>query len=72
MPTYINKKGFTLVEVMVSLAIFGLAFAILLTFLFQGMRFQTFASEQQVQVESARRSAQTMVKELRQAEPGDP
>lgn len=66
-----NKTGFTLVEALVALAIFGIILAILSNFLLQGMRFQTFASEQQQQVEFARSSAQTMVKELREAEPGD-
>ncbi len=71
MLTKTKKTGFTLVETLVALTIFSLALAALLTFFFQGLRFQTFATEQQQQVEYARRSAQTMVKELRDAAPGD-
>lgn len=65
------RKGISLIETIVSLSIFSLALAILYTFFVQGFRFEAFATEQQLQIESARRSLRTMVKELREASAGD-
>jgi len=67
----IQYTGFTLIEAVVALSIFGMTLAVLSAFLSQGMRFQKFTGEQQQQVEYARSSAQTMVKELRGAAPAE-
>lgn len=67
----LNIKGVSLIEAMVSLAIFSMALALLYIFYIQGSRIDRFSSEQYQAVESARRGLKTMVKELREASAGD-
>ncbi|MDP3964103.1 MAG: prepilin-type N-terminal cleavage/methylation domain-containing protein [bacterium] len=66
-----SNAGISLVEAIVSLAIFSLVLTLVYTFFTQGNRIQSYNNEQQLAVQSARRGVQTMVKELREASTGD-
>jgi type II secretory pathway pseudopilin PulG len=61
----------TIVETMVSLAIFSLAMAILYNFYLQGIGSQRYTNEQAQAVNSLRQGTETMVRELREARYGD-
>ncbi len=66
-----NQKGVSLIEAMISLAVFSMALAMLYIFYVQGSEIDRYSSEQYQAVESARRGLKTMVKELREASAGD-
>ncbi len=66
-----KKEGFTLVESLVTLAIFSLILGAVLMGAFYILRDYSYGSEQSQAVEEARRGLETMIKELREAMPGD-
>lgn len=66
-----NQTGVTLVELLVALAIFAIASIIVWAFITNSYKLQNFTFEQSSAITEARRGVETMVKELREALPGD-
>ncbi len=71
----INKKknlsGITLIELLVALGIFVFASIMIWSFINNSYKLQNFTFEQSSAITEARRGIETMVKELREALPGD-
>lgn len=67
----ISKRGFTLIEAIVTIAIFIFALGAVIGFIVMGYRGQAYALQQSVAINEARRGIETMVKELREAKMGD-
>lgn len=65
-----SSAGFTLMETLVSVAIFSLALALLYNFFTQSVGSQRYTNEQALAVSSLRQGMETMVKELREASNG--
>lgn len=65
------KLGFTLIETIVTVAIFIFALGAVATFIIMGYRGQAYTLEQSSAINEARRGIETMVKELREARIGD-
>jgi len=65
------KKGFTLLESIITIFIFILAFGAAVGFVIWIYRFQSFTWEQSIAIEEARRGIETMVKEIREATYGE-
>ncbi|MBU4360349.1 prepilin-type N-terminal cleavage/methylation domain-containing protein [Candidatus Parcubacteria bacterium] len=66
-----KNKGFTLLELIVAISIFVLATFAVSAFIVQSFRAQNFSLEQSGAITEARRGIETLVKELREALPGD-
>jgi type II secretory pathway pseudopilin PulG len=66
-----NQLGITLVELLVALSVFVVASIIIWSFINNSYRLQNFTFEQSSAITEARRGIETMVKELREALPGD-
>ncbi len=64
-------KGFTLIETIVTITIFTLAMGAVSGFIVMAYRTQSFSWEQSLAIGEARRGIETMVKEIREARPGD-
>ncbi len=64
-------KGFTLVEVLVTIFAFCLVMGAATAFLLMFYRTHSFEWEQSIAVNEARKGIETMVKEIREARPGD-
>ena len=64
-------KGFTLVESIITIFIFVLAFGAAVGLVIWIYRFQSFTWEQSIAIEEARRGIETMVKEIREATYGE-
>jgi Tfp pilus assembly protein PilW len=66
-----NQIGLTLMEILVSLGIFLLINALIWMFVKQSYFFQSFVFEQTTSINEAQRGVETMIKEIREAVPGD-
>lgn len=66
-----NQAGLTLMEILVSLGVFLLINALVWMFVKQSYFFQSFVFEQTTSINEAQRGVETMVKEIREAVPGD-
>ncbi len=64
-------KSFTLIETIVAIAIFTLAFGALMGFIVMAYRVHGYAWQQAIAIGEARKGIETMVKEIREARPGD-
>lgn len=73
MPTR-NRKfltGFTLIETIVAIFVFSLAMGAVTGFIIMAYRTHGFEWQQSIAIDEARRGIETMVKEIREARPGD-
>lgn len=66
-----KQTGFTLVEILVTIGIFVLVSIILWSFIINSYKVQNFSMEQADAITEAQRGVETLVKELREALPGD-
>jgi len=66
-----NNYGITLIELLTAISVFVLASFIVSVFIIQSFKVQNFSLEQSSAITEARRGVETMVKELREALPGD-
>lgn len=64
-------KGFTLIETIVTIFIFALAMGAVTGFIVMAYRTYSYTWEQSIAIDEARRGIETMVKEIREARPGD-
>ncbi len=71
MYTYHTKRAFTLVEIIVVLAIIGIVFAEVVNFQVNVVRYNKSAGESLQSAQDARSILRTMVKELRSVRPGN-
>jgi len=71
MSTIHKKNAFTLLEVLVVLAIFSMVAIALGTFINQGFRVSLFGNQQNQAIDEAQNGISTMVKEIREAGYGD-
>jgi type II secretory pathway pseudopilin PulG len=67
-PTF--KKGFTLIETIVTISVFFLIFGLITTFIVSNYRTQGYAKEQAQAVDEARRGIEVMVRDIRGAKIG--
>jgi len=65
------KKGFTLIETLVAIAVFVLAMGAVTGFIVTAYRTQSYTWQQSQTIGEARRGVETMVKEIREARFGD-
>jgi prepilin-type N-terminal cleavage/methylation domain-containing protein len=65
------KTGFTLIEVLVTMAIFVLAMGAITGFAITSYRSQAYTFQQSTAINEAKRGIETMVKEIREAKIGD-
>lgn len=65
------KKGLTLIETLMTIAIFTLAMGIISGFLVMGYKTQSYTWQQSLAISEARKGIETMVKEIREARLGD-
>jgi prepilin-type N-terminal cleavage/methylation domain-containing protein len=66
-----TKNGFTLIETLMAIAIFGILWGIMSAFIITLYRSQEHSMDQAVAVDEARRAADIMAKEIRQARDAD-
>lgn len=66
-----NLKGFTLIEVMVTVAVFTVTMGILVGFIIYSYRGQSYVFQQAQAIGEAQRGIGTMVREIREARPGE-
>ncbi len=66
-----NNQGLTVLEIVVAMGIFVIASIMVAGFIIQNFKAQNFSLEQSASINEARRGIETMVKELREALPGD-
>lgn len=64
------SNGFTLVEMIVTIAVFGLAMLAVAGFIILGFRTNSYAFQQSQAIDEARRGVETMAKEIREARAG--
>jgi len=64
-------RGITLIETLVTIAIFVLIMGVVIGFIFTAYRTQGYTFQQSLAIGEARRGVETMVKEIREARPGD-
>lgn len=64
-------RSFTLIETLVIIAVFALVMGALSGFVFWAYQTQSFAFQQAVAIDEARKGVETMIKEIREARPGD-
>lgn len=67
MKLYLNKTGFTLMEISIAMAIFLTVALLAGDFIIKGFRSTTFGSEQETAIQNARRGMEIMTKEIRGA-----
>lgn len=67
----LNKKGFSLIEIIVLIAIFAIIMAALSMFIFRTYRAYSYNLQQVVAINEARRGIETMIKEIREAKYGE-
>jgi type II secretory pathway pseudopilin PulG len=65
------NKSFTLIETIVTIVIFTLIFGVVSAFIIMAYRTQGYTWQQSIAINEARRGIETMVKEIREARPGD-
>jgi len=65
------KKGFSLVEVLVTITIFALILGALMGFIMLGYKTYNFSWQQAMAINEARKGVETMVKEIREAKTGE-
>ncbi len=66
-----NNKGLTLIEILMGISIFVLAISALYFFMSQGFKVQEFSLQESIAISEARRSVETMVKEIRETQIAD-
>lgn len=66
-----KTKGFTLIEVLITMAIFVLAMGAITGFAIATYRSQAYTFQQSIAINEARKGVETMVKEIREARTGD-
>ena len=71
MKLYLNKTGFTLMEMLVAMAVFLIVILLAGNFIITGFRSTTFGSEQETAIQNARRGMEIMSKEIRGANNSD-
>lgn len=64
-------RGLTLIETLVTIAVFSLVMGAMVSFIIMTYRAQTYTWHQSIAVDEARKGIETMVKELREAREGD-
>jgi len=64
-------KSFTLIETLVAIAVFTLAMGAVSGFIFMGYQTQSYAWEQSMAINEAKKGIETMVKEIRESKDGD-
>jgi type II secretory pathway pseudopilin PulG len=64
-------KSLTLIETLVTIAIFALVMGVVSSFIVMGYRTQSYAFQQSRAIAQARKGIETMVKEIREAKGGD-
>ena len=67
----IKNTGFTLIETMVVIAVFTLAIGAVSGFIVYNYRTQDYTMRQSIAIDEARKGVETMVREIREARPGD-
>lgn len=65
------NKSFTLIETLVAIFVFVLAMGTVSALIVRGYQSQAFTFQQSQAIDEARRGIETMVKEIREARPGD-
>lgn len=68
---FLNKSGFTLIESLVTIAVFGLMIGAVGGFILMAYRVYSYALQQSVAINQARKGIETMVREIREAKSGD-
>lgn len=66
-----KMKAFTLIETLIVIVIFVLVLGAMTALIIMGYQTHSFAFQQSQAIEEARRGIETMVKEVREARPGD-
>lgn len=64
-------RSFTLIETIMAIAIFVLAMGTITGLILMGYKTQSYAWQQSMAINEARKGVETMVKEIREARPGD-
>ncbi len=64
-------RSFTLIETLITITFFIIVMAITSAFVVMAYRAQSFTWEQSIAIDEARKGIETMVKEIREARPGD-
>lgn len=64
-------RGFTLIETIMAVVIFALAMGVITGLIVIGYRTQGYAWQQSMAINEARKGIETMIKEIREARPGD-
>jgi len=64
-------RGFTLIETIITIVIFALLMGVVSGFIVMAYRTQSYTWQQSVAIGEARRGIEAMVKEIREARPGD-
>ncbi|OIO16603.1 hypothetical protein COV56_01595 [Candidatus Kuenenbacteria bacterium CG11_big_fil_rev_8_21_14_0_20_37_9] len=65
------QKGITILEIIMAIFVFIIASFVVSAFIIQNFKVQNFTLEQSSAIDEARRGVETMIKELREALPGD-
>ncbi|MDD5144645.1 MAG: type II secretion system protein [Candidatus Pacebacteria bacterium] len=65
------RRAFTLIETLVTIAIFALTMGVVSTFIVLGYKTQSYASQQAVAIGEARKGIETLVREIREAKSGE-
>ncbi len=66
-----SKSAFTLIEILVTMAIFIFAIGAVTSFIIMAYRGQNYALEQSIAINEARKGVETMTRELREGKMGD-
>lgn len=64
-------RGFTLIETIMTIVIFTMIMGVISAFIVMGYRTQSYIWQQSLAIDEARKGIETMVKEIREARPGD-
>ncbi len=64
-------KGFTLIETIMTIVVFTMIMGVISGLIVMGYRTQSYTLEQSLAISEARKGIETMVKEIREARPGD-
>lgn len=65
------KKGLTLIETLVAVGIFTILMTAISALILLAYRIQSYAWEQSMAIDEARKGVETMIKEIREARPGE-
>jgi len=65
------KRAFTLIETLVTVALFALIIGVVAAFILTGYKIHGYTFQQSIAIDEARRGVETMVKEIREATPGE-